>query len=231
MSILLPAQELYFLQKHRACADSREWLNESQVTDLATAWSVCPRGDWMIWLLVRSSYQNGRTLRFLACDLADLLAPMFPHPVCAFALELTRQEAEDEPTDRIHARQESLDEWYYRVGEVARSFVQPGQGTALQVMRAVQYALDTTPLEATRSIIHALDVAARLKAMDDLAGKMPERILEGQELYSSLLMQQAAHVIRKHIPSCPPLPILTAPTGGWIDSQDGPQARLGLYGG
>lgn len=57
-----------------ACGPAVDWLRESQHPDLASAWAVCPRGDWMLWLAGRMAGPPGsdsrRPLVLAACACA-----------------------------------------------------------------------------------------------------------------------------------------------------------------
>ena len=41
-----------FLIANDACREARDWA--SVYPDLATAWTMCERGDWMLWLAVKA---------------------------------------------------------------------------------------------------------------------------------------------------------------------------------
>ena len=45
------------LSRHHACAEAREWAKG--YPDLAAAWAVCPRADWMLWLAARGIGKPG----------------------------------------------------------------------------------------------------------------------------------------------------------------------------
>jgi hypothetical protein len=47
------------LSSINACAEAIQWVGER---DLQTAWNECPRGDWMLWLYVRSKNVDQRKL-------------------------------------------------------------------------------------------------------------------------------------------------------------------------
>ena len=36
-----------------ACAPAMAWLRSGQYPSLQVAWDACPRGDWMLWLLLK----------------------------------------------------------------------------------------------------------------------------------------------------------------------------------
>lgn len=50
-----------------ACSEAREWVG---ARDLATAWSECQRGDWMLWLAARAGVDR-RVLVLACCDVAE----------------------------------------------------------------------------------------------------------------------------------------------------------------
>ena len=47
-----------------ACAPALAWLRSEQHPTLQAAWDACPRGDWMLWLLLKRAddlYQAARS--------------------------------------------------------------------------------------------------------------------------------------------------------------------------
>ena len=58
-----------------ACSEALDWLRAERHPDLATAWAVCPCGDWMLWLAGRLAGPPGHPSRVLlvlaACDCAE----------------------------------------------------------------------------------------------------------------------------------------------------------------
>ena len=65
------------LSRHHACAEAREWAKG--YPDLAAAWAVCPRADWMLWLAARGIGKPGsaahRRLVLAACACARHALP------------------------------------------------------------------------------------------------------------------------------------------------------------
>ncbi|KKN40346.1 hypothetical protein LCGC14_0733980, partial [marine sediment metagenome] len=55
-----------------ACSDAVKWADEQP--DLATAWSQCARGDWMLWLIGRLNDDRKALVR-CACACARLALP------------------------------------------------------------------------------------------------------------------------------------------------------------
>lgn len=72
------------LSNLKACRDAVEWAKTQP--DFATAWSVCERGDWMIWLAALLSGEQGsprhREIVLAACECARLPLPIYEtkHP-------------------------------------------------------------------------------------------------------------------------------------------------------
>jgi hypothetical protein len=56
-----------FLAGHRACIKSLDWLGGR---DLRACWHDCPRGDWLLWLLIRIKCDDS-TLRLLGCAMVQ----------------------------------------------------------------------------------------------------------------------------------------------------------------
>lgn len=62
------------LQKKGANPLFVDWVEDR---DYETAWSECPRGDWLLWILIRSVYPDRALLTAVAIDLADNVLPRF----------------------------------------------------------------------------------------------------------------------------------------------------------
>jgi len=65
------------LKEMKACGDALEWCKGYE--SLVEAWAVCPRGDWMIWLLGKLSGKpvsdSHKKLVLTACQCARLALP------------------------------------------------------------------------------------------------------------------------------------------------------------
>ena len=65
------------LKEMKACGDALEWCKGYE--SLVEAWAVCPRGDWMIWLLGKLSGKpesvSHKKLVLVACQCARLALP------------------------------------------------------------------------------------------------------------------------------------------------------------
>ena len=61
------------LTRLRACQEAVDWLGER---DLATCWTECPRGDWLLWL-GWSTRVDRKLLVKAACRCAALALPIF----------------------------------------------------------------------------------------------------------------------------------------------------------
>lgn len=94
-----------------ACAGAVEWCRRQP--DLATAWQVCERGDWMLWLVGRLAGPRGHVSRIpvvlAACDCAVLALPVWerrhprdgrPHEAIRMARLWARGEATLEAVQR-----------------------------------------------------------------------------------------------------------------------------------
>ena len=55
-------------QLRSACEEGAVWFEKQP--DIKTAWEKCERSDWMMWALGRLHYNDGKTLRLLACKFA-----------------------------------------------------------------------------------------------------------------------------------------------------------------
>lgn len=53
-----------------SCVEAREWAQTQP--DLATAWTECDRGDWMVWCLRRLKYGDTRGYQAIASGFAKL---------------------------------------------------------------------------------------------------------------------------------------------------------------
>ena len=60
-----------------ACEEARVWA--ATQPDLQTAWSNCQRGDWMLWLVARTTVStDDPRLRLMACDFAEAVLHLIP---------------------------------------------------------------------------------------------------------------------------------------------------------
>jgi hypothetical protein len=76
----------------RACAEAQEWAKGHESLD--EAWAACPRADWMLWLLARTTAdQNDPRFRLTACDFAEL---SMPHRAIQVARKFANGEASRE---------------------------------------------------------------------------------------------------------------------------------------
>ena len=65
------------LARLSACDDARTWA--APYRDLQTAWAECPRSDWMIWLLARTTLDpDDPRLRLMACHFAEAVLHLVP---------------------------------------------------------------------------------------------------------------------------------------------------------
>lgn len=85
-----------------ACDEALAWIERTpgEPEDL---WAACPRGDWMIWLLVAAGYDE-RTLRHIACDCAEEVLHIYEqaHPTDRRprdCIAVARRYADGEATD------------------------------------------------------------------------------------------------------------------------------------
>lgn len=49
------------LEQMNACDESIAWLEEKNFESLQSAWDVCERGDWMLWLIGRTINRTDET--------------------------------------------------------------------------------------------------------------------------------------------------------------------------
>ena len=60
-----------WLAQRHACWEALEWLQER---DAATAWSECPRGDWLLWWAAKVGVER-KVVVLAACACARLALP------------------------------------------------------------------------------------------------------------------------------------------------------------
>ncbi len=68
-------RQIKVLRKMGACSEALDWL--SARPSWGVAWTVCPRSDWMLWLLIRLLKTPAREYK-LAKVWADYEAVRFP---------------------------------------------------------------------------------------------------------------------------------------------------------
>ncbi len=104
-----------------ACEEAVEWA-ETQ-PDLQTAWKACRRGDWMLWLLAKTSVdKNDPRLRLMACDFAEAVLHLVP-------------EGEDRPRKTIETARR------FAAGEVSEEELDRGARDARAAWVAAKNAL------------------------------------------------------------------------------------------
>ena len=69
-----------YLRDLDACVEALAWIEQTS-GEPADLWAACTRGDWMIWLLAKVSYDE-RVMRHIACDCATDVLPIYEryHP-------------------------------------------------------------------------------------------------------------------------------------------------------
>ena len=88
------------LKKHDACSEAREWAEQYET--LAEAWSVCERGDWMLWLAAKANLCTRKELVFSACQCARLALPYAKSDTVLHCIEVTEAWTRDEaPIDEV----------------------------------------------------------------------------------------------------------------------------------
>ena len=88
------------LRKHSACDDAVKWAEP--FATLQEAWDVCPRADWMLWLLVQLHGYKGAVVH-AAVDCAETALPIFEErypndPRVRDCLAVTRRWADGKAT-------------------------------------------------------------------------------------------------------------------------------------
>jgi hypothetical protein len=78
-----------------AYPDALEWLEEKRFPTLQDAWDVCKRGDWMLWLIGRTTNRNDeaqlRKLTLAKARCAKLVLPLMHDKRSRHAVEVAER--------------------------------------------------------------------------------------------------------------------------------------------
>ncbi len=126
------------LRRLNACEDARRWAAGK---GLATAWTECQRGDWLLWLAARVEIDR-RLLVLAACDCARTALPLVA-------------EGEDRPriaieTAEAWARGEATTEEVQTAARAAAA-ADAADAAADAAAAAVAYAADARAADASRA--------------------------------------------------------------------------------
>ena len=158
-----------------ACTEAVEWARTQP--DYATAWAVCERGDWLLWLIGRLSgppdSESRRRLVGAAADCEALALPIFE----------ARYPGDTRPRVAI---------------ETARRYAR-GEATAEECGTAAAYAA-----YAYAAYAYAADAAAAAAAADaaDAADAAYATYRSGR----ARVLRECADIVRQHYPEAPTLP-------------------------
>jgi hypothetical protein len=84
------------LQKLSACSDAISWAGDKT---LAEAWATCERGDWMLWLYVRSKEKDFRKLTLTKGHCANLAREWMKDERSRNAVDVSIAYGNNEATD------------------------------------------------------------------------------------------------------------------------------------
>lgn len=88
------------LEKLDACQEARDWAKGK---DLATAWTSCHQGDWLLWLLDHAAPLNPITNELLVCRFAREVQHVNPDPRVLACIETREAWARGEVSDEVRA--------------------------------------------------------------------------------------------------------------------------------
>ena len=143
----------HYLKNETACQEAIDWIAER---DLETAWSECPRGDWMLWLAKRAGVDI-RMMKAAKAECAALAWEWMPEDA-RVAVEVARAFARGETTQEEMQKAAAA---AYNAAYVA--------SCAVVACAAYAAAYAAYPAYAAKSAAYAAEAAAEAAAYDDEA--------------------------------------------------------------
>jgi len=167
------------LKRMDACADALEWCEDYE--SLVDAWAVCPRGDWMLWLLGKLSGNpksaSRKKLVLVTCQCARL------------SLGYVKK-GELRPLRAI---------------EVAEAWARGGEGITLEDVRNAAYAGASAAYASDAgSASYAADAAAYAAACAAAAAAGYAACAASYAAYAGTLAK-CADIVREYYPDAPKL--------------------------
>ena len=133
---------LEILKKHYACDEGKDWWKGLGKTTPKKEWELCPRGDWLLWLMVELQMEE-ELLRKVLRKCIKPLVPLVPQKHQALCRKVLRQ---DPDTDEGRADQKEL-----------QDLVDLGRGFGCAVMYACYDAVDTVNFDLWAPLLNTCD--------------------------------------------------------------------------
>jgi hypothetical protein len=212
-----------------ACVDALDWL--ATQPDYPTAWAVCPRGNWMLWLAgKRSGVARSKARRPLVratCECARLALPYVRkgelRPLQAIELAERWAQGETVPRDELRTAAAAAAAAAYAAGAAAAAAYAAGDAAAAAYAAAAAaayaaaYAAGDAAGDAAAAgdayAAYAAAYAAAAAAGDAAAAAYAAAATAAAAAYAaayadarSRTLAQCADIVRKHYPTPPELP-------------------------
>lgn len=217
---MLVAEDLHLMlsvdtnTRSRACEEALEWLAElDPSTSAERVWAVCPRADWMIWLMAERRYREGVNAQPVFDMLVDILTPLVPvweadiaellpeyagllSEVIAAAPTVAQEDNHLWPQPQ-YSRLSKLDADLWKIASVGGSLAYCISYTqAVREMSNIAYSLWAESPSPARMVYVVLESGTRyLLKRDEL---MQERCPTSDAWHEQ--MDRHADVVRRHIP-------------------------------
>lgn len=165
MSAMIPQ-----IQVLKPCADAVEWLTSQP--DPETAWAVCERADWMLWLAARLDIDRPTLVR-AACDCARTTLKYVPtgEDRPRLVIEAAERWADDPSEENHKAVRDAADYADYVAHADAHAACAAVYAAAYDVAFAATYDADYAPCAAAcaaRAAARGASGFTALKAMTKL---------------------------------------------------------------
>jgi hypothetical protein len=155
-----------------SCGEPKDWLHERSMRvaperrTAEAAWKDCERGDWMLWLVTERPVCHNigsRTLRLLACDVAETVMPLF----ASHSPDDTRPQAAIKTARRFACGRATAEELHEArlAADLAALDVSPTVGVKGSPVAIEQFSISQAA-EAGAFAAHANAVTAALEAGD-----------------------------------------------------------------
>ncbi|MDQ8165883.1 MAG: hypothetical protein P3A28_09035 [Gemmatimonadota bacterium] len=140
-----------FCDKHNACSDGRKWALTQR--NMAEVFDTCARGDWLMWMLVKSSKLTKATSVKLACEFALRVLPIYE-----------KKFGRKEPRLAVEAALRWLEDPTEENASVAASAARAAASAAASAAYSAASAADSAAYSAARAADSAASAADSVAA-------------------------------------------------------------------
>jgi hypothetical protein len=110
-----------WLASQKVCREAIEWFREVRAKAPAEAISLCPRGDWLLWLAKQLGH-SPQKLALAVRPMSFRALREYARPAVAAALEPGYAELADEAGDDLSRAQSAAEIWVSQCDEIVRIY-------------------------------------------------------------------------------------------------------------